>query len=85
MNWTFAGAFGYLILFQASTWFTELLSSQKYPEYEVYQKRVGKFLPKMATEGMDKMTVAELKAEEKKPEAKEIKLKGKGKAATKRR
>ncbi|KAF2789817.1 DUF1295-domain-containing protein [Melanomma pulvis-pyrius CBS 109.77] len=85
MNWTFAGAFGYLILFQASTWFTELLSSQKYPEYQVYQKRVGKFLPKMATVGMDKTTVAELKAEEKKPVAKEAKLKGKGKAATKRK
>jgi hypothetical protein len=33
-NWTFAGAMSYLILFQASTWFTELVTSGKYPEYK---------------------------------------------------
>lgn len=44
-NWTFVGAMGYLFLFQASTWFTELITSGKYPEYAEYQKRVGKFLP----------------------------------------
>ncbi|KAF1919232.1 hypothetical protein BDU57DRAFT_469069 [Ampelomyces quisqualis] len=52
LNWTFAGAFGYLILFQASTWLTELLSAGKYPEYKVYQERVGKFLPKPNTKNM---------------------------------
>ncbi|KAF8864181.1 DUF1295-domain-containing protein [Acephala macrosclerotiorum] len=46
-NWTFLGAMGYLFLFQASTWFTELITSGKYPEYAEYQKRVGKFLPKL--------------------------------------
>ena len=46
-NWTCIGAIAYLILFQASTWFTELLSTRKYPEYKEYQKRVGKFLPKL--------------------------------------
>jgi steroid 5-alpha reductase family enzyme len=51
-NWTFAGAFGYLILFQSSTWLTELLSAGKYPEYKVYQERVGKFLPKPNTKSM---------------------------------
>ena len=46
-NWTIIGAVAYLILFQASTWFTELISAKKYPEYKEYQKRVGKFLPKL--------------------------------------
>ncbi|RVX73186.1 hypothetical protein B0A52_02313 [Exophiala mesophila] len=44
-NWTGVGAFSYLCLFQGSTWLTELLSSQKYPDYKVYQRHVGKFLP----------------------------------------
>jgi steroid 5-alpha reductase family enzyme len=52
-NWTFAGAFSYLILFQASTWLTEMLSAGKYPEYKVYQSRVGKFLPKGSRTSMD--------------------------------
>lgn len=46
-NWTFVGAGAYLILFQSSTWFTELITSSKYPEYKEYQRRVGKFLPKL--------------------------------------
>lgn len=53
MNWCFAGAISYLFLFQASTWLTELLSAKKYPEYTVYQERVGKFLPKQVTQSMD--------------------------------
>ena len=48
-NWTFLGAMSYLFLFQASTWFTELISAGKYPEYKEYQQRVGKFLPKIGT------------------------------------
>jgi len=40
----------YLILFQASTWFTELVTAGKYPEYKEYQHRVGKFLPKVTTD-----------------------------------
>ena len=46
-NWTGMGAIAYLILFQASTWFTEIISARKYPEYKEYQARVGKFLPKI--------------------------------------
>jgi len=53
MNWTFLGAMSYLILFQSSTWFTESISSKKYPDYRVYQKHVGKFLPKWNSLGMD--------------------------------
>lgn len=44
-NWTIAGAISYLLLFQGSTWLTELISARKYPEYTKYQKVVGKFLP----------------------------------------
>jgi len=53
MNFCFAGAISYLILFQASTWLTEMLSADKYAEYKVYRQRVGKFLPKRATKSMD--------------------------------
>ena len=53
VNWCFVPAFAYLILFQASTWLTELLSARKYPDYRVYQKRVGKFLPKLGTTSME--------------------------------
>ncbi|KAL8796869.1 MAG: hypothetical protein Q9195_000952 [Heterodermia aff. obscurata] len=48
-NWTGVGAICYLCLFQASTWFTELISAKKYPEYKEYQKRVGKFFPKLVS------------------------------------
>ncbi|KAI9774419.1 MAG: hypothetical protein M1840_004313 [Geoglossum simile] len=44
-NWTIVGALSYSILFQASTWFTETISSEKYPDYAEYQQRVGMFLP----------------------------------------
>ncbi|MCJ1407803.1 hypothetical protein MMC19_001874 [Ptychographa xylographoides] len=44
-NWTGFGAVAYLILFQASTWFTELITGKKYPEYSEYQKKVGMFVP----------------------------------------
>ena len=49
-NWSFIGAGAYLILFQASTWLTELLSKRKYPDYAEYQQRVGRFLPKLSIE-----------------------------------
>lgn len=48
-NWTAIGAVGYLILFQASTWFTELVTAKKYPDYKLYQKKIGKFYPKSLT------------------------------------
>ncbi|TKA65117.1 hypothetical protein B0A49_08987 [Cryomyces minteri] len=54
-NWTFFGAMSYLILFQASTWFTELVSSGKYPEYAEYQQLVGKFLPKLTGHGVGEL------------------------------
>lgn len=51
-NWTGAGAAGYLALFAASTWFTEMITAEKYPDYREYQARVGKFLPRMSTEAV---------------------------------
>lgn len=44
-NWTGLGFAGYLFLFQASTWLTELLSENKYPAYQDYKRQVGKFIP----------------------------------------
>lgn len=49
-NWTGVGAASLLLLFQGSTWLTELISSQKYPEYKDYQRRVNRFLPTLITE-----------------------------------
>jgi hypothetical protein len=40
------GAVSYLLLFQGSTWFTELITARKYPDYQEYQQRVGKFMPR---------------------------------------
>ncbi|KAH8595545.1 hypothetical protein B0O99DRAFT_571670 [Bisporella sp. PMI_857] len=48
-NWTATAAVAYLLLFQGSTWLTELLTAGKYPEYKEYQKRVGRFLPKLSS------------------------------------
>jgi steroid 5-alpha reductase family enzyme len=48
-NWTLIGAISYLFLFQASTWFTELITTSKYPDHNEYKQRVGKFLPKLTT------------------------------------
>ncbi|KFX94819.1 hypothetical protein O988_06129 [Pseudogymnoascus sp. VKM F-3808] len=47
-NWTGIGAFSLLCLFQGSTWLTEKLTAQKYPEYKEYQKRVSMFIPRMS-------------------------------------
>jgi protein-S-isoprenylcysteine O-methyltransferase Ste14 len=49
-NWTFLGAMSYLLLFQASTWFTEHITAEKYTDYKEYQNRVGKFLPKLVSD-----------------------------------
>jgi steroid 5-alpha reductase family enzyme len=44
-NWTFAGCASLILLFQGSTWLTELITAGKYPEYTQYQKKVGMFIP----------------------------------------
>ncbi|KAK9470676.1 uncharacterized protein V1510DRAFT_369734 [Dipodascopsis tothii] len=44
-HWTIIGAIGYVLLFQGSTTFTEMITAGKYPEYAAYQAVVGRFLP----------------------------------------
>jgi steroid 5-alpha reductase family enzyme len=44
-SWTFAGSAALILLFQGSTWLTELITTKKYEEYELYQRNVGMFLP----------------------------------------
>lgn len=51
-NWSAVGPLGYVALFQASTWFTELITAKKYPEYKLYQKLVAKFIPKRGSGAM---------------------------------
>jgi steroid 5-alpha reductase family enzyme len=45
-SWTFAGSGALILLFQGSTWLTELITAGKYHEYKAYQKQVGMFIPK---------------------------------------
>ncbi|KAL8932743.1 MAG: hypothetical protein Q9216_006701 [Gyalolechia sp. 2 TL-2023] len=52
LNWSAAGAAAYLVLFQASTWFTELVTAKKYPDYKIYQRRVGMFVPSLVGGGI---------------------------------
>lgn len=46
-NWTFVGVLNYVMVFQGSTPITEWISGSKYPEYRLYQERVGKFIPSL--------------------------------------
>ncbi|KAI9256572.1 hypothetical protein BDA99DRAFT_539635 [Phascolomyces articulosus] len=45
LNWTVVGAFFLTLLFQGSTWLTEYISSEKYPDYKAYQQSVNRFIP----------------------------------------
>ncbi|OLN93946.1 hypothetical protein CCHL11_03382 [Colletotrichum chlorophyti] len=45
-SYTFAGSAFLIMLFQGSTWLTELITSGKYAEYKEYQSQVGMFMPK---------------------------------------
>lgn len=72
-NWTAAGMASYLGVFAGSTPLTEYISSGKYPEYKVYQQRVGKFLPWPFGKGWDEKemeTLAPKIAEQQKKKAK---------------
>lgn len=44
-NWTFLGAGLLIMLFQGSTWLTEMITSGKYAEYAEYKKQVPMFMP----------------------------------------
>ncbi|KAL1843422.1 hypothetical protein VTJ49DRAFT_1772 [Mycothermus thermophilus] len=44
-HWAGAGAVLLILLFQGSTALTEAITAGKYPEYRLYQRRVGMFAP----------------------------------------
>ncbi|KAK0859205.1 hypothetical protein LTS02_009390 [Friedmanniomyces endolithicus] len=52
-NWTVGGVIAYLGVIAGSTPLTERISAGKYPEYRVYQERVGKFVPKLSGKRWD--------------------------------
>ncbi|KAJ6446599.1 hypothetical protein O9K51_01372 [Purpureocillium lavendulum] len=43
--YAFAGSAALILLFQGSTWLTELITAGKYAEYPEYQRQVGMFIP----------------------------------------
>jgi steroid 5-alpha reductase family enzyme len=45
-SWTIVGSASLILLFQGSTWLTEVITAGKYPEYKSYQQQVGMFIPK---------------------------------------
>jgi steroid 5-alpha reductase family enzyme len=47
LNWSLAGAVLLMLLFLGSSDFSEKITLGKYPGYAGYQKRVGRFLPKL--------------------------------------
>jgi len=59
-NWTAVGLIGYLMVFQGSTPLTERISAGKYPEYKLYQERVGKFVPTPFSKGWNEEEAVKL-------------------------
>lgn len=59
-NYTAVGVVGYILVFVGSTPLTEQISSGKYPEYRVYQERVGRFLPKLFGKGWNEAEMERL-------------------------
>lgn len=49
-HWSGIGALALLLIFQGSTPLTESISVTKYPEYEEYRARVGRFIPRLSLE-----------------------------------
>lgn len=47
INWSIAGSLLLVILFQGSSDFSEAISAEKYPDYKEYQKKTGRFIPKI--------------------------------------
>ncbi|KAF7187422.1 Uncharacterized protein HII31_11311 [Pseudocercospora fuligena] len=52
-NWTCVGVIAYVGVFLGSTPITERISAGKYPEYRIYQERVGRFVPMLIGKGWD--------------------------------
>ncbi|KAK0914324.1 hypothetical protein LTR91_013587 [Friedmanniomyces endolithicus] len=64
-NWTVGGVIAYLGVFAGSTPLTERISAGKYPEYRVYQERVGKFVPKLFGKRWDEREMERMAATKK--------------------
>ncbi|KAG2177836.1 hypothetical protein INT43_003083, partial [Umbelopsis isabellina] len=47
LNWSMAGAVALHSLFMGSTWITEKISAEKYPDYKVYQQHVSMLMPSL--------------------------------------
>lgn len=47
LNWTIGGFILLVLLFRGSSDFSERISASKYEHYKDYQKRVGRFIPKL--------------------------------------
>jgi len=45
LNWSMTGAVALHMLFFGSTWITEFISTEKYPEYKKYQQHVSMVVP----------------------------------------
>jgi steroid 5-alpha reductase family enzyme len=56
------------LVFAGSTPLTEWISSGKYPEYKLYQQRVGKFIPSILAEGWDEEEFAKAAEKQSKKE-----------------
>ncbi|KAK9461308.1 uncharacterized protein V1516DRAFT_675600 [Lipomyces oligophaga] len=56
LNWTIIGPVLYVILFTASTLFTEYITASKYPEYVEYQATVGRFVPNLGSHWIEPST-----------------------------
>lgn len=50
-NWSIAGAVLLCLLFVGSSDFSEKISAGKYPAYEAYQQRIGRFVPVLWKKG----------------------------------
>ena len=46
INWSMVGCLLLVVLFKASSDFSEEITAEKYPEYEQYQKNVPRFVPR---------------------------------------
>ena len=65
-NWALGGVVAYLGVFAGSTPITERISAGKYPEYELYQQRVGMFVPSLFGKGWSEEEIEAAGAEKKK-------------------
>ncbi|KAF9963326.1 hypothetical protein BGZ65_004364 [Modicella reniformis] len=55
INPSIVGVVSLTLLFQVSTWLTELMTSQKYPSYKQYQKTTSRFIPMPAGTSLDEL------------------------------